>query len=135
MTVECCSHVSEPYFFRNSLVKLLPHSLVSCSTFFLAFRFTAFNIVTNIVYKSINFAMCQFMRFSAAQFRLYNMLIYLYNTIINVVLFWLFGWNGFYKCIRRYSINFMFKAYCLIILVVYTWITTHIIPHSIQYNM
>lgn len=133
------------------------------------FWFTAFNIVTNIVYKSINFAMCQFMRFSATHF-MYSLIIdecmrmemrtwntttnicWLYwysemyahrcsykkeentnngwcstlmrshinNKCCGIVLFWLFGWNNFCKCIRRYSINFMFIAYCLIILVVYT---------------
>lgn len=41
---------------------------------FFLFWFTTFNIVTNIVYKSINFAMCQFMRFSATHF-MYSLII------------------------------------------------------------
>lgn len=159
---------------RNSLVKSfefvpLPKSLVSCSIYSFwggggCFWFTAFNIVTNIVYKSINFAMCQFMRFSATHFTdmlcIYSLIIdecmrmeiwvsesntnyrtfatcrfdstmvlfgvaalmrsHKNNKCCGIVLFWLFGWNNFCKCIRRYSINFMFIAYCLIILVVYT---------------
>lgn len=161
---------------RNSLVKSLkfvplPALFVSCSIYFLwargVFWITAFNIVTNIVYKSINFAMCQFMRFSATHFvdmYVYSLIIdecmrieikpsksitnyetpnkgwcligtipqivsfgisilmrsHKNNKCCGIVLFWLFGWNNFCKCIRRYSINFMFIAYCLIILVVFT---------------
>lgn len=75
-----CFHIQ---IFRNSLITSFDVSCQnhSCPALYIFwegrvfFWFTAFNIVTNIVYKSINFAMCQFMRFSATHF-MYSLIIH-----------------------------------------------------------
>lgn len=163
----CCVFADLNYSkFPCQIVWTRPNGTISSVLLYLFYRredfffsFIAFNIVTNIVYKSINFAMCQFMRFSATHYG-YRLIIEAHmsttmcvwnsttnnqtlyheaestnkgwfvgtmiqtisfgisilmrshknNKCCGIVLFWLFGWNNFCKCIRRYSINFHVRS-------------------------